>query len=829
MKKMRFLLILVLHFCFFYSIDAQTNCGSSAPFCANQGAVSFPAGVNNGSAAAGPDYGCLFSQPNPAWYYFQVSQTGPIIIGIAGTGGSDVDFICWGPFTSPTGNCNNLTAGNTVDCSYSASATETCTINNATVGQYYTLLLTNFSNQVQNITFSQSSGTGATNCGLLSSGVTSQSICAGAPAILTANSNIVNPSYLWTPGGATTPSISVSPGATTIYSVSISGTNPATGTATTVVNSGTVTILASSTPTASSNSPLCPGATLNLSTSASTTYTWSGPGGFSSSIQSPSVANITSALAGVYSVSVTNASGCLGTTTVNVSLGSAFSPTLSSNGPLCAGATLSLTATSGATSYTWTGPGGYSSTSQNPVIPMATASGIYTLTTTGVPCLSINTISVTIIPAISVALPAIPTVCSNGTLNLNGPSGGTSYAWAGPNSFTSSLQNPSISNMTLINQGVYSLSVTVGSCLNTGTVGVTVYNPLSFATSPTPIVFCEGKSGILNSNGLGGTSSYNYSWSPTTGLTSPNSPSTLASGSVTTTYTLTLTDVNCPVTFPATVTVLATVNSLPQITMSTSNARGCEPFCTDLISSSVPASTNCIWKFSNNTSAMSCNQNPFCFPVHGVYNASLTVIDINGCVDSISQNSFIIVDPKPFADFSWNPGNPTILVNDVGFYDESTVGLPMQSWSWNFGDYSIGYSQDTSNVQNPYHLYNNVGTYPVTLQVTNVYGCRDSITKILDVEDEFALYIPNAFSPTNIEGKNDVFNVQGMGFLSDNFEMSIYDRWGNLIFKTNDVYKGWDGSVKGGPVAPQGVYVYKIKLKDFKRRDKEFVGHITVL
>jgi gliding motility-associated-like protein len=205
------------------------------------------------------------------------------------------------------------------------------------------------------------------------------------------------------------------------------------------------------------------------------------------------------------------------------------------------------------------------------------------------------------------------------------------------------------------------------------------------------------------------------------------------------------------------------------------------------------------------------------------------VTDINGCVDSVNQSAFVVVDPKPFADFEWNPSNPTILVNEVGFTDLSSIGTPMQNWSWTYGDYFLPYAQDTSSLQNPTHLYNNVGNYMVTLGVTNSFGCVDSVSKIVVVEDEFAIYIPNTFTPSKDDGKNDVFNVQGMGFLADTFEMTIYDRWGHIVFKTNDVYKGWDGSVKGGPKAQQGVYVYKIKLKDFKLRDKEFVGHITLL
>ncbi len=132
-------------------------------------------------------------------------------------------------------------------------------------------------------------------------------------------------------------------------------------------------------------------------------------------------------------------------------------------------------------------------------------------------------------------------------------------------------------------------------------------------------------------------------------------------------------------------------------------------------------------------------------------------------------------------------------------------------------------------MQNPTHVFNEVGTYDVMLKVTNQFGCVDSIMKQIIIEDEFVLYIPNAFTPNKPEGLNDVFMVKGMGFLSESFEMRIYDRWGELIYKTNDVYKGWDGSVKGGGKAKQDVYVYKITVKDFKLKERIFTGHVTLL
>jgi gliding motility-associated-like protein len=1166
MKK---LVLLILVAFFTNQLFSQSTCASSAAFCAGQSGTTFPAGVNNGSAAAGPDYGCLGSQPNPAWYFFQVSQSGSINIAINGTGGGDVDFICWGPFPSQTAACSNLTAANTIDCSYSASPTETCSITNAVSGQYYMLLLTNYSNQTQNINFNQTGGTGSTNCGLLTS-VISQTICAGRTATLSVNSNVTNPTYVWNPGGATTSSIVVSPSVTTVYSVTTSGTN-AGGTPTVITNSGTVTVNTVPNFTVGTNSPVCQGSSVTFTATAAlgnytwtgppinsvtalgsltlpnsntnmagtytvtgktaqgctvsattsvtvigtgsvavvptttvcqgsailltsssvpvaTTYSWTGPSSYTSAVQNPTITNAQPSQSGTYTVTAGFTSGsktCVKTNTCSVTVNAMPTVTLASNSILCQGATLNLTSTPGLASYTWTGPpalnqvtalnsisipnaepttmagnytvtaktaqgctssattsvgiiatgtiavvptttvcenenvfltanstplatvynwtgpNGFATAVQNPtltnavplqsgtytviadftmggktctmsavsdvtisalpavsitgngpvcqgndiklnsaagsaaytwtgpaglnqtttadsliignanagmqgnytvlaqsaegctatatasveviqtgsvtVTPSFTAcqggvinltassspvansydwtgplsytantpnpvlnnvmpgqSGVYTVTasfTSGtVTCTMTNASTVTIIAAPVVNLNPIPTVCNNGNINLVAPNGGSSYLWTGPNSYTSSAQNPVIPNASVANAGTYSLTITSSGCVNTGNITINVFPVLNFLSLPTGTTLCAGKTGyLISSGGAGGSGSYNYSWSPTTGLSSPNAAATGVTGVTTTDYTLTLSDANCPVTIAPTAVASVIVNPTPVITMSTSINRGCEPFCTDLIGSSVPPSVNCVWQFSNSTGMNACGTPNFCFPMHGAYDASLTVTDVNGCVDSVRQSSFIIVDPKPEPSFDYFPANPTVLINEVNYNDQSTVGAPMQNWHWNFGDYNVSEQNDTANVQNPSHVYDYPGTYTVNLEVTNSFGCTDNVSRIVVVEEEFALYIPNAFTPSKAEGKNDVFMIQGMGFLPDGFEMRIYDRWGELVFKTNDINTGWDGKIKGGALGKEGVYVYKILIQDTKNREKEFVGHINLL
>ena len=148
-----------------WSVSAQ--CIGADPFCTGT-TYNFPntTGVPNLGSV-----NCLITTPNPAWYYMEIDQNGSMVIDISqqnasGTG-LDVDFILWGPFSSLNSACagaNPFPAGSAIDCSYSANAAETATIPNAQVGQVYVMLITNFSNQPGNITFSQTSGSGSADC-----------------------------------------------------------------------------------------------------------------------------------------------------------------------------------------------------------------------------------------------------------------------------------------------------------------------------------------------------------------------------------------------------------------------------------------------------------------------------------------------------------------------------------------------------------------------------------------------------------------------------------------------------------------------------------------
>lgn len=147
----------------------QNNlCSNSSPFCTDNGLYEFPAGVDAGVGEPGPYYACLGTRPNPAWYYMRILDPGDMDIYMFSTPEVDIDFCCWGPFDNPITPCpEGLTHTKVVDCSYSTNWKETCEIRDAQRGEYYILLITNYSNQQCNIHFSKVSGDATTDCSIL--------------------------------------------------------------------------------------------------------------------------------------------------------------------------------------------------------------------------------------------------------------------------------------------------------------------------------------------------------------------------------------------------------------------------------------------------------------------------------------------------------------------------------------------------------------------------------------------------------------------------------------------------------------------------------------
>lgn len=143
-------------------------------------------------------------------------------------------------------------------------------------------------------------------------------------------------------------------------------------------------------------------------------------------------------------------------------------------------------------------------------------------------------------------------------------------------------------------------------------------------------------------------------------------------------------------------------------------------------------------------------------------------------------------------------------------------------WSWYFGD-SV-----TSTLQNPLpHTYSDTGSYVVSLIASTQYNCADTTYLTVIIKPDFYFYIPNSFTP-NDDGINDTFC--GKGIFNSNFKMLIYNKWGELVFSTDDITESWDGTIKGGTeMALEDVYVYHISLKDIHRKLHVYRGIINLI
>lgn len=191
-----------------YIRSRQNNlCANADPFCTDNGMYEFPAGVNAGTGETGPVYGhpngfweFLSSVPNPAWYYMRILNPGDMDIYMYSTPRNDIDFCCWGPFDDPVSQCPyGLTEDKVVSVSYSPNASEHCLIPaSAQTGEYYILVITNYSNQPCNINFSKEGGTGTTDCEIMEPIVNNSGpYCEGETIYLTASSQ-PNTTFSWT-------------------------------------------------------------------------------------------------------------------------------------------------------------------------------------------------------------------------------------------------------------------------------------------------------------------------------------------------------------------------------------------------------------------------------------------------------------------------------------------------------------------------------------------------------------------------------------------------------------------------------------------------------
>jgi len=544
--------------------------------------------------------------------------------------------------------------------------------------------------------------------------------CAGATISLS-TPTVAGATYAWSgPNGFTSAlqnptrsSATTADAGTYSVTVTVSGCTSAAGSTSVVVNP------IPATPTASNTGAYCAGATISLSTPtvAGATYAWTGPNGFTSSLQNPTRTNAAAADAGTYSVTVT-VNGCTsaaGTTSVVVNPIPA-TPTASNGGPYCAGATISLsTPTIAGATYAWTGPNGFTSAIQNPTRSNATTAdgGTYSVTVTVNNCPSAAGTTSVVVNAI----PATPTAsnggpyCVGGTISLSTPTvAGATYAWTGPNGFTSAIQNPTRSSATVADAGTYSVTITVSGCTSAaGTTSVIVNPTPATPTASNGGPYCEGATIQLSTPTVAGAT---YTWSGPNGFTSALQNPTRGTATIADagTYSVTITVSGCT---SAAGTTSVVVNATP----ATPTASNGGPYCAGAtIQLSTPTVAGATYAWTGPNGFTSAIQNPTrsnaTVADAGTYSVTITV---SGCPSAAGTTS-VIVNPIPATPTASNSGPYC----EGGLISLSTPTVPGATYAWS------GPNGFTSALQNPTRAsatLADAGTYSVTITVS---GCTSA-------------------------------------------------------------------------------------------------------
>ncbi len=368
----------------------------------------------------------------------------------------------------------------------------------------------------------------------------------------------------------------------------------------------------------------------------------------------------------------------------------------------------------------------------------------------------------------------------------------------------------------------YQVSLTVENsfgCTDTKTETITAYPQLqpSFTVSPKTQTLPNSTVNITDTSPA---NNWDYRWDFGDGnfSTDPNLSSYTYATFGTYVITLEVTDqaTNCIGIARDSIEIIAVP---PMVDFQYDAPNGCAPHTVNFTNLSQFASPGTFdWDFGDGIGT-SKQQNPtYTYYDPGVYTVTLSASnELDTTV--VERKEFIIeVYPESRANFDIRPDVVFLPGEEIRAINRSEGG---DSYFWDFGD------GNTSTEFEPIHQYERAGTYDVTLIVTNQYGCNDTLTieKAVFADDGGKYLIPNTFTP-NGDGKNDVFIPEMFGVV--NFHMEIYDRWGELLFISDDQNVGWDGYFNG-KLSSQDVYVYKVRMKFLSGNSVVRTGDVTLL
>ena len=537
-------------------------------------------------------------------------------------------------------------------------------------------------------------------------------------------------------------------------------------------------------------------------------------------------ATISNLPAGLYTVTATDANGCMDSIAVIMtepaslvaSIGTVIQPTCfnSTDGS----ATVVPIGGTAPFTYAW-------SNGQNGSTANNLADGTYTVTITDDNgCADSTTVNIVEPAQISTLVSPNDTICpgQNGQLiaTASGGSGTYSYNWQPNGVITGGILNDSPLTSTEYIVIAFDQNGCAGSADTTNII-VNTLDPANIAAQAfSPI--CPGQTTVVWVASMGLTDSVTYTWNQGLG-NGPGAFTVIPGGP--TTYIVTATN-SCGATVVDSVEV--TFNPPPDVLSIASADSACAPASIQFTANATTPNpldqiNSWLWDFGDGQGSTLEN------PVHiyqqaGTYNVTLTVFTPGGCTnDNTGSPITVTVFPYPTALFTVN-----LTVLDLPMDDLITDNQSSDAdwYEWDFGDGS------TSTDVSPVYLYDEIGSYQVQLVAGNDFGCTD--TMVIDILTNADVIFPNAFTPVaggptggyyDINNlSNDIFFPYASGV--EEYQLQIFNRWGELIFETQDVYQGWDGYYRG-KLSQQGVYIWKAYAVLNNGRVFNKIGDVTLL
>jgi gliding motility-associated-like protein len=537
---------------------------------------------------------------------------------------------------------------------------------------------------------------------------------------------------------------------------------------------------------------VCIGSGIRLQAAGGASFQWSPATGLSATNIPDPFANPSAPI--TYKVVVSNGS-CKDSDSVFVDVKPSATTNAGSDLTICQGDSVKLNA-SGAVSYAWLNKLYLSDTSiHDPwARPLFTTSFIVR-GRSAFGCTLDDTVTVNVLPKVKVSLNKDTGFCRGGSVMLQASLTGTGFISWFPNYKISntSLPNP------VVNPNVdttYYAVVTNGTCSDTAKVRISVWE-FPAVNAGTDITICEGDSVQLNgSSNISG----KILWQPSAGLSSDTILNPWAKPLVSTQYILQVTSPhNCisydtvSVNITARVPVYAGVDDT--ICYGNSATLNATTFAPQV-------------EWNTGDTVRTINVKPVQSTVYWVRSVNLGCY---GPADSVT----VIVDTTLHALFTPDPDNGNVPLT-VSFSNNSR-GAKIHLWDFGDGTNSTSF--------NPQHNYTKEGNYTALLTVTNSRGCTDTVSYLIIVKNNFKILIPNVFT-ANGDGLNDEYEIQATGVKT--YALQIFNRWGQLVFFSDDPSKHWNGIIDNKP-APEGEYYYQLVVRSLLDEEFHYKGVLTLL